>query len=215
METTTKYHPLISIFLSDNELLPALMVPAVRGGYVWATNGHAAIRIDRDVIADNVAQVEKYPDVQTVFNNAINSTALTGTIKAERLGELLGKLPTYPTYKDCPECEGDKKVTCNCCGNETDCDECNGTGHTDEIIGREFSYDERINVGKQAFSPRILQLISKVMQETGEKEADLYQHIDKPYALNAALVKFLRVQVLMMPMYVEYPEQVKSTLKID
>lgn len=116
------------MFLSTDDLRPALKQVSLVADKACAANGWVLARVPADHCMVNYPAVEKYPDVNSVIEKiTADKTAeiLTNSI----FGDIMKLKPTIAHQtKTCEECDGDGKLECFNCGNEHQCLECAGTG---------------------------------------------------------------------------------------
>lgn len=104
-------------FCSTEEHRVRIQAPWSSGEYTYATDGHIGLRVPRRAAVTR----EDGPNLAEVFARA----------EARRRGEFqsigIGEFPVYAQIA-CRSCAGTKMVECRCCGNESDCEDCDGTG---------------------------------------------------------------------------------------
>lgn len=153
-------HEMIQTFCSDDPAPTVLTKPFNVGNYTYATDGHAAIRIDKRAEYDG--------------NDAKEGIVRSGWMEnvPENLWEPLGAFDGMPELYECPQCHGqgqdaecrdchgDRVVSwqspsgieyeedCELCsgtGREEECDRCDGKGQIEKIIAWEIG-SKRLNV---------------------------------------------------------------------
>lgn len=116
------------------------------GEYYGATNSQVLIMIPKTYIPEGVNPEDlsvNPPDTSFIFNSKMRLNSFE--IKLQQLIDTLAQVPKIPDYDDCVQCGGWGNVECECCGNESKCKECNGSGNGDPIPGQ-FSYDNQYYV---------------------------------------------------------------------
>ena len=110
----------LSPFCSKGRL--ALMSPMSFGQYVYATNGHIAVR---------VPLFGEFEQAFYAMGKALDEYFLapTGPFVSVDCPDI-PLLPPQPEKPVCPECGGDGITVCDECGHESACNACDGKGHT-------------------------------------------------------------------------------------
>lgn len=174
METTTTYPELIRLFLADDDFRPMMQNPHSDGEFIWATDGYIMIRLPLSYYPE-CAQQEKYFDVQSALNKSFKETKPVGRILLSDIEEVMSKKPMVNVYAKCTECNGDGEVLCEFCHHSHDCDECYGTGRTNQLIGTEPSYRYSIGINHQAFQAKYILTVQKAMRLLKAVEAVFHQ----------------------------------------
>ena len=146
---TSIYEKVFTEFVGTDGYRPALMKPRKVGNYVYATNAHVLIRFDASKVPSqfyNEQDEYKYPDVESLIDKYLIEFDKNqrSTLSLERISNGLKGMKRTPIYGDCSFCEGHGTIECQCCWNESDCEECNGTGETDEIVGYYIQYQKYV-----------------------------------------------------------------------
>lgn len=113
--------------------------PFTKEGYVYATNSFIIVRVKADSFEDGA-----YPIPEDVnagrgvrVRDAVYGFGTEQPVSYEmRTSDLLGMLSLYGAYvtkrAECAACKGSGEGECPHCGNETECEDCGGSGKTGE-----------------------------------------------------------------------------------
>src|ERR1700742_3726721 len=147
---------LLKHFCSRDDLRPAMCKPNIVGDFIYATDAHSWIKIpfihslrdygkhDQTPNFDEVAVKWKYIEPITISKKAIAAA--------------LSKFEMKPDWKVCKKCKGDGVIECICCGAESNCENCDGSGTIDdytvpEVYDNGSEQDLAINVLGNAVAP--------------------------------------------------------------
>lgn len=106
-----QWRRLLCEFAADNELRPALSLPFEQGEYIFSTDTHVIIRVNKSLVDKgdyDYSPKRKVPDASAVFP----AHAPSFSISSEELGKAFAKLGIDPddTTVKCPECGGSGEV---------------------------------------------------------------------------------------------------------
>jgi len=164
----------LRLFCSTDKYRNALYNPFNVGAYTYATNGHYAIRIDRDPKFD---ENEAKPAIEGIwFSGTVEENQWLPVPTEKEMGEknkcsLCGG---SGKVKDCPDCDGEGHITFFSSPSSTDyeveCKDCDGTGCIDGDEKRCIRCDgmgycltnKGIEVGSKLLSCMLLSVISKL-----------------------------------------------------
>lgn len=123
------YDHLFQHFISQDQLRPYFCVPNAQDGYVYATDGHQAIRIPTALVEREYPNQykNKFSDVWPTPERMRFSPL---EINPHALQTLLQSIPTriVDELRDCYDCNGEGEIHCDHCHHSHDCDECSGHG---------------------------------------------------------------------------------------
>lgn len=123
MKNTYTY--ILSLFCGDRA---NFQKPFTKGndGFVYATNSIFAVRVPHELVGGEYA--EGTVEIGKVFEP--KEGMKTTVIKT--VNDMLGIMAQYEIFvsknRECLECRGSGEGTCFHCGNDAECEECNGTG---------------------------------------------------------------------------------------
>jgi hypothetical protein len=208
METKFVYDLILPYFVEGDDSRPILKkVHKGDNGYLYATEGHIAIRVPQEKAMNCYEEVPGFPDVENLIQEATGRDGnVTATIHTNDLIRILaGVAWMRVTVKDkCFECNGVGELTCNRCGNEYECKRCNGKGEVNIRIN-EYAllqcedYDYAVKIGLPTYRAGNLQIIALAAQMLQE------EHIVYHYrgTLEPAVFSFAGVDILLMPFIAE------------
>lgn len=122
-------------FCSDDGMRHQLQTPWIisRNGVrmVAASNGYSLITFPET----DGSTTEDSKSIESMFVKVMDKNPLFETPKIIKVSELvhaIQQLPLIPEMDgnevECPDCDGEGTVECECCGHEHDCDRCDGEG---------------------------------------------------------------------------------------
>jgi len=184
------YDNFLDLFVSDDEFRPQLMKPCANGTVVFATNGRVAIKVIKSRCEKEYQRIEKYPNVQKVFDDSLKSHPISKTIALDKLRTLFQSFPRVPKYEACNLCKGTGRCICPNCDMDHDCGHCND-GHTDEIIGDEIDSNEHFVLGAatvlaKTFEP--VYLVCDSLNSDLKIAADSAEHGTVIYCADVAMI---------------------------
>ena len=103
-------------------------------------------------------------------------------------------IPLENIYDACETCGGGGFHSCSC-GNEHNCEPCNGTGEGRNIIGTELPHDTRFIINKIAYSCRFINLFTQVALRLGIDEIPVYSQGER----TPLLTIFAGIKIMVMP----------------
>jgi len=192
---------MLKMFISEDDLRPAMMNPWTWEGQTGATNGHIMILLPgvdaeykpcelgiRSVLTPEVEGIESI-DVKSLC------AAIERIPKVERLD---------PEEVECETCDGEGEYECFECGSEVHCDDCDGKGKVTKNVKPTgiFIPDDnaKMIIDKVPFSVRYLKKILVVAQELNVAEIN---HKTGPEPARGHWFMVGEARVLLMPMRLE------------
>jgi len=130
----TTLQKVCDMFVSRDELRPAMCTVFTNGNRAYATDAHALISLPVSLIDFQWQQPENPPKAEPILNEVIYNSKWF-TIKHSELSAIFEQIPFEDVFEDCPECGGEGKVECESCGALHECSDCNGEGSSEVIIG--------------------------------------------------------------------------------
>lgn len=100
--------------------------------YYVASDSFTLVLMPKSRIQTSVALADKYPNVLAVIDTLKNEE--TKEMFASTIDDFIQKCPLIDEKSagmKCSECYGDGEIECPHCGNEMECDACNGSGYTE------------------------------------------------------------------------------------
>jgi hypothetical protein len=166
----------LKMFLGNDCYRPALSSISLKNGYLYATNGSVACKIPADLCVKTYSEVEKYPDVESVFEKHVSVE--NKVVSVDTLFNDLMKVECCfkPKMIDCNDCNGDGTYVCDHCNSECDCKECKGTG---KVAGTEIELSGEYNctLFNRKYKLQYLNLIIQTAVYTGVKEVEIFNSI--------------------------------------
>lgn len=162
----------IRMFVGSDNTRPVMMNVNLQNGYLYATDGHIAGKIKSDLCVKNYIQVEKYPNVESVFLQ--HQSIEKKIVSVESLFNDLMKIECCfkPKMVECGHCDGDGVYVCEHCDSECECKICKGTG---EVAGDELelSGEHDCILFNKKYNIKYLDLIIKTAVYTGVKQIEI------------------------------------------
>ena len=112
--------------------------------YYGATNSQLLLMVPKSDIPEGVNPDDlsvNPPDTSFIFK--LPKREVPFEFSLSKLILAITKVPQIQDHDDCHNCDGYGTVECECCGNETKCEDCDGNGNGSEIPGQ-FSYDYKL-----------------------------------------------------------------------
>lgn len=159
--THIDYDSLLKIFISKDELRPALCQANTIGDKTYATDAHSIIIIPNTLLIKSYECHPKTPNIQYVLDQLKDIEPLH--YKDVSLFRIMGKQPKDYDTSPCKKCEGEGN--CSHCG-ET-CSECDGDGWVDDASLPMIYNDDKtyIQVRDKMFSAFQMGRLEKVITE--------------------------------------------------
>lgn len=194
------YDFILSLFTNNDELRPALSVPGIIEDKAYSTDAHACIRFSKDLSNMQIAYLknEKFPNAKAIFEDLEFENETSLTVNDILLGFYDCKLQIGTVFENCDSCDGYGTKDCQCCGNEAECDNCNGSGGNDKIepfSGLTLSGENIMLLGKLV-RPHLLYKVAHTALLLGTKTINL-----KTTKKNQLIFTFSDVEVLVMAIY--------------
>src|ERR1700739_265137 len=142
---------LLRHFCSRSDLRPAMRKPNIVGEHVYATDAHSWLKVPLQTSFRHYGSHEKTPNFAEVEKPWLLINPIT--ISKKSISQVLSKFEMKPDWKECKECKGNGVSECSCCGHESDCENCDGTGAIDDYTVPEV-YD---NGSEENLAIRILE----------------------------------------------------------
>jgi hypothetical protein len=171
-----------------------LTKPCTNGDYVFATNAHIAIKVPKSKLLGSYEIIEKYPDVQKCFDDAMAIYTCDQTIDISKVIHLFDAMPRVPKYESCENCNGSGRYICFECSKEHKCGYCNGKGHSDTQIGTQLDMNTRFKMGQGIFLAKTFEPILKISREIAEP-----LQIKANSEMGATVIKCNDVDMIIMP----------------
>lgn len=177
-------------FCSDNEKRINLTKPNYyENGYIVATDAHILVMMhdpefDKSDCFDS--QLEAW-DVLTAFSDFYQGVKPPiGTLKLSDFEDVFCQIQKLPEYKDkyaqCPSCDGEGKICCDCCGHHYECEKCDGDGEV--VVGKEenghyrFPDDHRFIVNRVGLGLIATNKICENLKLIDAKELEVFESPD-------------------------------------
>jgi len=210
------YDLMLQYFVANDDLRPIMKnVHDAGNGYLYASDGHIAIRLKKEKTSKAYDTIEKYPNAEKIIQEAIDREGnKNAVIKTSDLIQILSEAAWRRVrYGDkCMDCDGSGTVECEHCGSDYDCKECNGKG-TKNVRIRDFSLlvceesNYCIKIGNLIFKTDFLYIIALMAQML---QVDEIQYLYKEKT-QGGVFSFDGVDILLMPIL---SDNVKAVLTI-
>lgn len=130
---------LLNHFCSRDDLRLAMGEPNIVGDFVYATDAHSWIKVPFQPSFRHYKNDLTPPDFKGASKDwkFIEPTV----ISKKSIESALSKFELKPDWRPCKECNGNGVVECKCCGNASDCENCDGTGSIDDYTVPEIYYN--------------------------------------------------------------------------
>lgn len=188
---------LLTFCAEEGSMRPAMEKPTLIDNYVYATNGHYAIKINKSLLSGEYTHVEGYPNITGVWSDAKRKST-TGIFFFDPPIKLDVPLVDIFEAEVCPGCKGDGFTIEECfeCGNEyeKDCRRCKGKGTIGgtKVIGQKMDVSYKIGINNTYFSLSVFQMAISPFNKRFS--------IETKGQFEAAFINDERdLQVLMMP----------------
>jgi len=106
----TTLQKVCDMFVSRDELRPAMCTVFTNGNRAYATDAHALISFPVSLIDFEWQQPENPPKAEPILNEAIQNSKWF-TIKYSDLSAIFEQIPFEDIFEDCPKCGGEGKVS--------------------------------------------------------------------------------------------------------
>jgi hypothetical protein len=188
---------------NDDDLHPQQKrVHRGKNGYLYATNGHIAIRMEQKKVCRQYDEIPNFPNVEKILQGAIErKDNKKAVIKTDDLVRLLA----YAVWKreecedECEECDGKGVIKCEHCESEYDCKKCDGKGY-ENIYIKEFSliknrYRYIIKIGMSTYVADYLYIVAlTAMMLQIDEITYLYEDKNK-----GVVFSFDELDIILMP----------------
>lgn len=186
--TQIDYDTILRIFLSDDDLKPAMQVANRVGDFVYSTDAHSLIKIPgKHVIHSDYEPHPKTPNYEVVIGNLKPIEPVL--YKDVELFNTLEKCPKEMMTVECNTCNGTGE--CTYCGGL--CGVCDGHGEVDDPNKRMVHSTKLagIMIGDQCFAPFELAKLEQLLLITGSQR---FEVISKSNV--CIMIKVLDMEVL-------------------
>jgi hypothetical protein len=179
----------LNLFTSKDPLPRRFHNPFTIGEYVYACDSHKAIRLSKSDVQTEYA--EKDIEIEQFFNVEPNSSF---EVKVEAIEKWFGQLKHYPVYSDCEACKGSGYLEIK--GKYPDeCESCNGTGDSNEIIRTEPKPDKMHKMKDVAFGFKGLKVLVEIAKSEKVNPVWIVRSRNK-----ANLFTLNGIEIILMPM---------------
>lgn len=159
------YDEVIKEFLSTDSLREALMETALIGDFVFATNGHIAIKIPTVRLTGTYKANPDYPDIVLLFNKQDGLFDKPKIYKVESIEKVLSEIPRVKVGTECKKCEGTglaeaKQPEGTILPEKAEWDKCPHCKGQGELFGDKTEYDwmhHKIQIEGAFFNPNYIE----------------------------------------------------------
>lgn len=211
-----KYLEILQMFVGQDDLRPAMTVPNIGNEYASATDAHALVFFDKNLLPENTVfetdfgEKLKYPDIQRFVEMKANCNTI---LDVEKINEVISKCPLIEDTDEeeneyeCPECDGSGKVEYEYSSSKTthymdgECPICYGYGKCVQTIskpnGKMVKNNEYyLQMGTSYLS---IFLVEKLL-EVGKMLSSDIVVVNQTYPNKEMLFKIGNVNILIMPL---------------
>lgn len=166
------YDEVIQYFLLEyDNLREQLMKPVLIGDFVYASDGHTAIKIPKDKLSNTYEPNPTYPDIVSLFEKREGIFEKPKIYKPTTIEKLLSEIPEVYISVECQKCEGTGIIPPAIEKKDEDawddCDQCHAQG---DLFLKEKEYDWmnhriQINISETEnayFNPNFIERLSIV-----------------------------------------------------
>ena len=116
------------MYTGNDDNRPAMKKIHGENGFVYATEGHIAVKIDHSKCEKIYSKIDSYPSIEKIFNDHKSSDIKYFYV--DDLFECIMKIELCfkPEQIVCDKCFGDGYLICDHCDSEYDCGRCHGIG---------------------------------------------------------------------------------------
>lgn len=126
------YNYILNLFTSSDYIFrPQFTAPGTIDNDVFATNTYSIIMVPKSRLSQIYERPDKFlPDDirESFFDHSKYPILVSNDFDIQKLAELLSCAKIHFHKLNCEKCKGEGVVTCTHCGNDSNCEECNGTG---------------------------------------------------------------------------------------
>ncbi len=198
---------ILKIYCGKDELNHRLWRPCLIEDHVYATDGHQLIKVPSMILNKVYEYTPGFPNVVDLLKGVEPKDKFN--LPIANIQNAISGLEEIDLYQDCGNCKGTGEAECYECGSFVVCEKCNGSGHTEEVIGKTIE-SVKIVLKDLALNSTFLRNLVKVAEDLSEDTVRV--HISSP--VKAVLFKFFLVDVVIMPVRLE-TEDIKSLRKIE
>lgn len=212
-----KYLEILQMFVGQDDLRPAMTVPNIGNEYASATDAHALVFFDKNLLPENTVfetnfgEKLKYPDIQRFIEL---EDICNNRLDLQKVNDVISKCPLIEDFDEeekedtCNECDGSGEVTYTYEDSkykdhelDGECPICDGYGKFTQTIekpnGRMVKNNEYyLQCGISYLSIFMIEKLLKVQQIIG---GDI-SIVNQTYPNKEILFKVGNVKVLIMPL---------------
>lgn len=194
-----KYDYVLSLFTSQDEMRPAFATPFPQETFYCATDSHSLIVVQNNLPGLKYEGHEKAPNALGLYKNHTSDTEFSLTKEEFMEGFFSAEFRFMHSMKKCHKCDGKGYKECHCCGNESDCEECDGSGEDFEQIpfGKPFLHGELVRFAETTFYPNSLNKILIASNILGVDKIIVKYEKDQKY--KSRVFYLGDVRILLMP----------------
>ena len=164
-----KIDHLINDFVSDDDLRPQLCKPHYDNGMIVATNTDMLMLADEKYFDKKYEPVPKFPNYAQIIPHHVRGEFI-GTISKKDIDQADRLLSKENIYNECEECNGDGVIVCDCCGQDSDCKDCIGSGMGNILLYKRIDSNIHVgDIGGTLFNLNYLILILKLANHIGSE----------------------------------------------
>lgn len=201
------YDNLLTDFCSKDGYRPGMMVPKTEGNSTYASEAHFFIEIPNHLLSQEYPGNEKSPNFQMALGSILLSPRRSEPLLIDKAAIKLffDAHRTKVEYENCEQCGGEGTVECHCCGNDSECRECDGTGNGKPTGKVTIPERVKVKIGPTYLAAHLLEIIVKA-----SADQSLYL-INKPTDKKAALFQFGEIHCGQMPVMVsDYEDDMEN-----
>ena len=199
------YDEVIKEFLSTDSLREALMETALIGDFVFASNGHIAIKIPTAKLTGTYKVNPDYPDIVVLFDKHDGLFDKPRMYNIESIEKVLSEIPRVKVGTECKKCEGTGDIPPEkpCETTWDKCPDCKGQG---ELFGEKTEYDwknHKFQISGGCFNPNYIEKLVIVAKINDIKQIEHFAGL--PEWQNHFRID--GIEIIIMPVRMDVLEQ--------
>lgn len=207
------YKELMLKFVSTDDLRVPMKSVSKIGEFVYATDGHVAIKVPLSLYDAHVESVNGYPNIEAVWPER----NIDLIFESKNLESIIDSLPKKPVMDDkeikCASCDGSGYHRCQDCEDDHECRKCEGEGFITipgkNVVGHRIKEtDHLIKINNAYFNPNLLMLLVEVLKHENIPIFNVLSTGERAMVVRAA-----EIELLIMPMRLNSNDVKIHTLK--
>ncbi|MCT3817113.1 hypothetical protein HZP37_13480 [Elizabethkingia anophelis] len=193
------YDYVLSMFVAQDDFRPAMMKPFINDKHYCATNGHILCAVKKQNTGLKYSEDKDAPNAFKLIEDFVSDREVVVN-RDEVMSEYFNSENQWKTKKlSCEKCKGNGYESCKCCGNESECNECDGTGSSDTDVpfSKITLQGEQINFLERKLTPSLFHIVILTAYILESKEI-IVKYLECNPA-KAIYFKIKECEILLMP----------------